>query len=71
MLSLGAEYRPVEIVPLRAGMTFGGKWGYMMGLGMGFHFKALQFNLGYASHRSVWPGSTKGFSLGFDIKICI
>lgn len=71
LLSVGTEYRPVDIVPLRAGMTFGGKWGFMMGLGVGFHFKALQVNIGYASHRSLWPGSTKGFSTAVDIKIVI
>ncbi len=71
LLSIGAEYRPVEVVPFRAGMTFGGKWGFLMGIGMGFHFKALQINFGYASHRSVWPGSTKGYSTAFDIKIVI
>ncbi len=71
LLSIGTEYRPVEVVPLRAGFSFGGKWGFMMGLGMGFHFKALQINIGYASQKSLWPGSSKGYSTGFDIKIVI
>jgi hypothetical protein len=70
-LAIGAEYRPTEIVPIRAGMTFGGKWGYALGVGIGFHMKALQFDFAYNMHRALLPGFSKGMSAGFNIKIVI
>jgi hypothetical protein len=70
-ISVGTEYRPVEVIPLRAGLTFGGKWGYAMGLGFGFHMKALMFDFAYNMHRALWPGYAKGMSGAINIKIAI
>lgn len=70
-LSIGAEYRPTEIVPIRTGLTFGGKWGYAMGVGIGFHLKALQFDFAYNMHRALLPALSKGISVGFNVKIVI
>ncbi len=70
-LSVGAEYRPTPIVPLRAGFSFGGKWGWAMGLGVGFHMKALQFDFAYTMHRALLPAVSKGMSFGLGIKIAI
>jgi len=70
-ISIGAEYRPTPIVPIRAGFTFGGKWGFAMGLGIGFHMKALQFDFAYTIHRALLPGFSKGMSFGMGIKIAI
>ena len=70
-LSIGAEYRPTPIVPLRAGFTFGGKWGYAMGLGVGFHMKSLMFDFAYTMHRAFLPSLSRGMSFGFGIKIAI
>ena len=33
--SAGAQFNPIGILPLRAGMTLGGKWGFLFGMGFG------------------------------------
>jgi len=70
-LSVGAEFRPTPIVPLRAGFTIGGKWDFALGLGIGFHMKAVQFDFGYSMHRAAWFSLSKGFSTAFNIRIAI
>jgi hypothetical protein len=68
LLAIGTEYRPVSVLPLRAGMSFGGKWGYALGLGFGLHFGFFQFDLGTALHRIPWPTASRGLSLATNIK---
>jgi hypothetical protein len=70
-ISVGTEYRPIEVIPLRAGFTYGGKWGFALGLGFGFHMKALHFDFAYNMHRALWPGYAKGMSGAVNIKIAI
>jgi len=68
MISLGAEYAPTPIVPLRAGMSFGGKWKYLFGVGTGLHLSFFNLDLAYAMHQAMWPTKTTGYSAAANIK---
>ncbi len=67
-LAIGVQYTPVKIVPLRAGMSFGGKWKYKMGLGFGLHLGFFHLDLAYAMHKALWPTKASGFSTAANIK---
>ena len=67
-IALGVEYSPTPIVPLRAGMSIGGKWKYLFGLGVGLHISFFHLDLAYAMHQGMWPTKTTGYSAAANIK---
>lgn len=67
-IALGVEYSPTPIVPLRAGMSIGGKWKYLFGLGAGLHISFFHLDLAYAMHQAMWPTKTTGYSAAANIK---
>jgi hypothetical protein len=52
--SVGTEYLPIPVLPLRGGIAVGGKYGFALGLGMGIDLKHWQLNLGYLNHNFRW-----------------
>jgi hypothetical protein len=70
-LAIGAEYSPVPFLPLRGGMSFGGKWGYKFGLGFGLHFGVFHFDVAYCMHRALWPTVSRGISTALNLKFLI
>jgi hypothetical protein len=68
LLAVGAEYRPLKALPLRGGMSFGGRWGYELGLGFGLRFGFFQFDLGTSLHRVPWPTASRGIALATNFK---
>jgi hypothetical protein len=71
LLAIGAQYSPVSFLPLRGGMSFGGKWGYKFGLGFGLHFGVFHFDIAYSMHRALWPTVSRGFSTAVNLKFLI
>lgn len=68
-IGVGAEYRPLKWLPLRTGMSVGGKTNFLMGLGAGIDLKIFEFNLAYAMRESfLWPNFSAGAFLAFDFK---
>ena len=53
-ISVGTEYKPIPVIPLRAGIALGGENGFALGLGMGIDLKYWQLNLGYLNHNMRW-----------------
>ncbi len=53
-ISVGTEYKPIPVIPLRAGIALGGQNGFALGLGMGIDLKYWQLNLGYLNHNMRW-----------------
>jgi long-subunit fatty acid transport protein len=47
-IALGVEYKPTRTVPLRMGMSIGGKYKYLFGIGMGIHVGFVNLDLAYA-----------------------
>ena len=71
MFSTGAQFNPIGILPLRAGMTIGGKWGFLFGLGFGIRAGILQMDLSYSMHRAMWPTLSRGNSFAISTKIAL
>jgi len=68
-LSVGAQYSPIPLLPIRSGITIGGKWGFLFGLGFGIHTGTFHFDLGYSMHRAMWPTLSTGTSLAMSTKL--
>lgn len=68
-IAFGAQYNPIALIPLRAGMSFGGKYKYLFGVGFGIHAGFFNFDLAYAMHQGLWPTKTSGFSTAANIKL--
>jgi hypothetical protein len=67
-LAIGVEYTPTRFVPLRMGMSFGGKWKYLLGLGLGIHVGFFNLDLAYAMHQAMWPTVSTGYSAAANLK---
>jgi hypothetical protein len=68
-VAIGSEYRPVGWIPLRAGLSFGGKWGgYSVGLGFGLHAYVFEFDLAYLMQHALWPTYADGASVAMNMK---
>jgi long-subunit fatty acid transport protein len=64
----GVEYMATSMLPLRAGVTFGGKYGYLLGLGAGFHSSFFHFDFATAFSRAAMPSATTGVFASFSFK---
>ena len=67
-LAIGVQYKPTRFVPLRMGMSFGGKWKYMLGLGLGIHVGFVNLDIAYAMHQAAWPTKSTGYSAAANLK---
>jgi hypothetical protein len=67
-LAVGAQYYALPFLPLRGGLSFGGKWDFTTAVGFGLHFGVFQFDIGYLMHRALWPTLSNGFSTAMDMK---
>jgi hypothetical protein len=71
MFSTGAQFNPIGILPLRAGITLGGKWGFLFGMGFGVRAGIFQMDLSYSMHRAMWPTLSRGNSFAISTKIAL
>ena len=67
-VSIGTQYFPTAMLPLRTGVTIGGKWGFRMSVGFGLHVGVFKFDFAYSMHRALWPTYSTGFSSGFNLR---
>jgi len=68
-MAVGTEYRPLGFLPLRAGLSFGGKWGgYSVGLGFGLHSYVVEFDFAYLMQHALWPTYADGVSTALNLK---
>lgn len=70
-LGVGAEYHPVYWLPLRMGMTVGGRNTFILGLGTGVDLNTFQFNISYAMREGLWPTYSNGAYIAWDFKIVL
>jgi hypothetical protein len=64
----GVQYIVNEMFPLRCGVSFGGKYGYLLGLGTGFYGGFFHFDISTAISRAAWPSSTTGIFSAINFK---
>ncbi|MBN2707916.1 MAG: hypothetical protein JXR46_02620 [Calditrichaceae bacterium] len=69
-IGVGAQYYPIPWLPLRGGLSLGGKEGFMFGIGTGLTFENFDFDLSYAMNNGMWPTHSEGMftALGFKFK---
>lgn len=63
LVAVGAEFKPIGILPLRGGIAFGGSNGVAVGLGTGIDLKYWQFNIGYLNHNFRWFRSARSLEI--------
>lgn len=69
-LALGLEYRGVPVLPLRAGISFGGKPGTSLGLGAGLDVKVWTLDVAFLNHGGIFPGSSsRGLTLALTTRL--
>jgi len=61
--ALGAEYKGIGFLPLRAGISHGGFHGVSTGLGFGLKLSAFHIDFAWASSGTLLPSLHDGFSL--------
>ncbi len=77
-IASGVEYKPIgEWIPLRAGMSIGGRTGHFASLGFGFHLKALHWDFAFVNEGAFTPfevpfmGRARGVGFSTQMKISI
>jgi hypothetical protein len=68
-VGVGAEFRPIPWLPLRSGLTVGGRDAFLFALGTGVDLGVFDFNLAYAMREALWPTYSNGAYFAFDFKL--
>jgi len=70
-IGVGAEYKPISVIPLRAGFAVGGRDRFLFGLGSGLHFGFLEFDFSYAMSQALLPMYSNGIYTSFSLKVVL
>jgi len=65
-LSLGTEYQAIKFLPLRGGISLGGKEGFSLSGGFGLNFGLIYLDLGIVNKNALMPNNSKGVGLSLD-----
>lgn len=68
-LALGAEYRLLRFLPLRAGFALGGSRGSSSGIGFGLRFGSFEMNFAVGSWGGILPRSAGGVGFAFGMRV--
>jgi len=68
---VGALYYPLSWVPVRAGISVGGPYKFVLGLGTGLSFSHLKFDISYGMNRAIWPGYSTGILFGANLRLTL
>ena len=52
-ISIGAEWRPAEVIPIRTGFSFGGRFGFAWSFGTGVDLGLFEFNISAYNFRTL------------------
>ncbi|MBN1543305.1 hypothetical protein JW992_14280, partial [candidate division KSB1 bacterium] len=69
--ALGAEWRPLRWLPLRAGCALGGDLGVGTSIGLGIHPGGFIFDLALMNNGFVTPGQSKGWIAAVEIAMIL
>lgn len=70
-ISAGTEYAPLPWLPLRTGMSIGGRESFLWGMGFGLRFRFVDFNYSFAMKNALWPTHSEGLFTSLSLKIKI
>lgn len=62
-LAAGVEYTIFPVIPLRAGISIGGKSGFTFAFGAGINLQVWYLDVAFMNRGSLFPGGSKGFTL--------
>lgn len=68
-IGVGVEYLPLDYLPLRAGITFGGRVGSLYSIGAGLKYESFCFDGAFGMSRGILPTSSTGFIGSFSFRI--
>ena len=67
-LVLGAEWKPISLLPIRTGFSFGGMYGFAWSLGIGLDLPSWDFDIGVGTFNDVVaPMDAKNISVVLNI----
>jgi hypothetical protein len=67
-LGIGLEFRPLGFLPIRAGMTLGGRFGSAGAVGIGLDFRAVVLDLA-VGNTGITPDGVRGLGLSGGLKV--
>lgn len=69
--AIGAEYIAPQFpyVPVRTGLSVGGRFGTSLAFGFGVHFRNWFLDLAYVGYGGIFPGSSKGMTLAATTRL--
>lgn len=68
-LACGIEYKPLFWLPLRTGLSIGGREIFTLALGIGFKMGRVRLDLAATNQGSIIPASRQGTTLAFGIRL--
>ncbi len=68
-LALASEWQGVGFLPLRAGVSLGGPYGFSSAFGFGLYLGPLKWDLGVLFPGALWPSFAKGIQLGTNLNL--
>jgi len=67
-VAFGFEYRLLNVIPIRAGMSLGGRHGMIGAFGFGLDLRAFVFEIAVAN-TGLTPGGIRGFGIATGLKM--
>jgi hypothetical protein len=67
--ALGAEYTQLPVLPLRTGISVGGRFGFSIAFGLGVNVKNWILDIAYIGYGGIFPGSLKGMTLAATTRL--
>ncbi len=68
-LAIGAEYRVASALPVRAGVSVGGRYGFSAGVGFGLRSGTVEMNFALSGRGGIVARSMGGFGLAFGLRV--
>ncbi len=70
-VGVGAEYTPLDWLPVRGGFALGGNESFLIAMGFGLHFRFFDFDYSIAMKNALWPTHSEGVftALSFKLKL--
>jgi hypothetical protein len=67
--SIGSELKLIGFLPLRGGVSFGGKEGVTLCGGFGLYAAAFYLDIGIANKKALFPNSSKGIGIAVGLSL--
>ena len=67
--AIGAEYTQLPVLPLRTGISVGGRFGFSMAFGLGVNVKNWILDIAYIGYGGIFPGNLKGMTLAATTRL--